>query len=727
MGLADRISRRISTPLFLQSHITECGAACLGSILGYFGIWVSLNELREKCGISRDGSTAAGILRAAKHYGLQGSGKSVELRSLRKMQFPLILFWEFNHFVVLEGISGDRFFLNDPAIGYRAMDSEEFDKGFTGVALQFMPGPEFQQRKGSRRTILHRLSLWLEGAQSAFLWVVLYAVMLPLLCLVVPAMMVVFVDHLLLGGEYWGWSICGLLAGSGILVFWLALLKQKCLARLAVRISVVAGDRCMSKLLRMPLEFFCHRYTSQLTGCMLLIDGLARGLAVHMAGVLTETVMGTVFFLAMLVYDPTVALAVLGIAAMNPAVMCALARSRAAKSYAWQRERELLLGSGQVMLDSAEIMRMRAEDDSFFFRWAGLQCRELTACMRHSELKHAIAAIQILSFPLCQVAVLGLGTVRVMEGELTLGMLVGLHILSIMFLESVTRLTELFRDRQVLETGLQRLEAITELPEPHAPPCVRRIEEGVATVSGRMQLAGYLEMRNVTFGYNPNRPPHIKDFNLTITPGQRVALVGPSGSGKSTISRLISGVHRPWSGQILLDGLPLEQVPKDVLSRSLSLVDQKTFLFSGTVRDNITLWNPAVPDEILTEAARDACIHEDILNRPLGYATPLDERGSNLSGGQRQRIDIARALVDNPALLLLDEATSALDAVTEKAIDDALRRRGVTCLIVAHRLSTIRDADEIIVLDKGVEVQRGTHETLYPDRSGIYRKLIQEE
>ena len=274
---------------------------------------------------------------------------------------------------------------------------------------------------------------------------------------------------------------------------------------------------------------------------------------------------------------------------------------------------------------------------------------------------------------------------------------------------------------------MQRLDDIMEIRED--PRLTRRHEEAkaIATFDGRLRLTGRVDLCGVTFGYNRGRPPLIKDFSLTIKPGQRVAVVGPSGSGKSTLSRLVSGLYQPWSGEILFDGRPGHEIPEEVLSRSLSLVDQHCILFSATVRENITLWNSSFPDDNVIDAARDACIHDDILRRPLGYATRVVEDGGNFSGGQRQRLEIARALVGNPTVLVLDEATSALDAATEKYVDAALRRRGCSCLIVAHRLSTVRDCDEIIVLDKGVAVQRGTHDELMKDETGLYYRLIQEE
>ena len=726
MALRTAPGKRTLTPLFLQSHITECGAACLGSVLAYFGRWVSLNELRDQCGVGRDGSTAAGILRAARHYGLQGSGKTVATSQLSRMGTPLILFWEFNHFVVLEDCDQDRFYLNDPASGRRTVTLEEFTRSFTGVVLELGPGPEFEPG-GAGKGILNMLSSWIGDARGAFAFAALCGLILALFALTTPALLAVFIDQVLIGGEPWGWFLGAALAGSAIVVFWLTWLKHQYLSRLAVRISVFAGNRCISKMLRLPLEFFNHRHTIELTSRMVSIDRISSGLALQFTGLLIEVAMSTIFFAVVLFYDAVIAGTVLCLVLVNLALMHMVATRRSEKSQTLRHESELLLGAGAMMLERVEALRIRAEDDNFFTRWAGLQSREFAAYQRFSELGHILMSLPTLMLTLSHAVVLYIGGTRVVENELTLGLLVGIYILTGMILSPIRRFTEFIDDRQVLETELQRLEDIAELPEP--PALARRQQAGqsVATLNGRLQLTGRVELKNVTFGYSPGHAPLIKNLNLTINPGQRVALVGPSGSGKSTVSRLVSGVFQPWSGEILFDGLPREDIPDEVLSRSLSLVDQNTMLFSGTVRDNITLWNPAIPDEMLAEAARDACIHDFIVSQPLGYSTPINKKGKNFSGGQRQRMDIARALIGNPVLLILDEATSALDAATEEAIDDALRRRGVSCLIIAHRLSTIRDADMIIVLDRGEEVQRGTHESLYSNRQGLYYRLIQAD
>ena len=719
---SDPSKQRVTTPILLQMHATECGAACLGSVLGYFGRWVPLTELREKCEVSRDGSSAASILRASRHYGLECKGLSVRAHQLKMLPLPLILFWQFSHFVVLEGYDDRFFYLNDPATGRRRLSAEEFNKGYSSIALRFKRSDDFNPG-GDRPSLYRQLGTLLSGSWRVLTGVIASGLMLTLLALVVPVSLSVFVDDVLQSQGPWGGLVAALL-GGGVLVYVLSLLKHRFLKRLAVRVSVVGYNRGLSKLLRLPVEFFEHRLVGDLTDRVSSIDRIAKNLTERFLVLLIDMAMSAVLLIAMLAYDVRLALVVLLLALVHGTLAHFLNSFREVRSQAMRREQGLLIGVGMQMLSHADNLRMTGSDDRFFSRWSGQQARELHARQLYSELGSVNMALPGLIALFRSAAILGIGGSLVMAGEMTLGTLVGFYILAEMFLAPVGRFLDFADQRQALETDLQRLQDISRTAED--PVFSRRSPESrsIPTFNGRLQLAGRLELRDVSFGYNKSRPPLIKNFNLVIKPGQRVAVVGPSGSGKSTLARLASGICQPWSGNILLDGHPRDEIPEEVLRRSISMVDQDAVLFSASLRDNITLWNPAVPDEIIIAATRDACIHEEILLRPQGYATLVEEGGANFSGGQRQRLEIARALVGNPTVLVLDEATSALDAATEEYVDDALRRRGVTCLIVAHRLNTVRDCNEIIVLDKGVEVQRGTHDELVADRDGTYYKLV---
>jgi len=719
---SDSLKQRITTPILLQMHASECGAACLGSILAYFGRWVPLTELREKCEVSRDGSSAASLARASRHYGLECNGLSIRAEQLKKLQLPLILFWQFSHFVVLEGFDDGYFYLNDPSTGRRRVTAEEFSKDYSGIALRFKRSGDFKPG-GERPDLLSQLTTLLAGSWSVLAVVIACGFMLTLLALVVPVALSFFVDDVLENHGPWGGLVAALL-GGGVLVYILSLLKHRFLKRLEVRISVIGYNRGVSRLLRLPVEFFEHRLAGDLTDRVSSIDRIAKNLTDQFLVLIIDMAMSAVLLAAMLAYDVLLTLMVLLLALAHGMLLHFLNALRGVRSQAMRREQGLLIGVGMQMLSHADNLRMTGSDDRFFSRWSGHQARELHARQLYSELGSVNTALPGLVAVLRSAVIIGIGGSLVMTGEMTLGALVGFYILAEMFLAPVGRFLEFVDKRQALETDLQRLEDISKTAED--PIYSRRSpeSESIPTFNGRLQLAGQLELQNVTFGFNKSRPPLIQDFSLMIKPGQRVAVVGPSGSGKSTLARLVSGVYQPWSGEILFDGHLRDEIPEEVLRQSISMVDQEIVLFSASLRDNITLWNSAIPDEVIFAASRDAQIHDEILLRPQGYSTVVEEGGVNFSGGQRQRLEIARALVGNPTVLILDEATSALDAATEEYVDDALRRRGVTCLIVAHRLSTVRDCDEIIVLDKGVTVQRGTHDELIADQGGMYYKLV---
>ena len=720
---SDLSKQRITTPILLQMHASECGAACLGSILAYFGRWVPLTELREKCEVSRDGSSAASILRASRHYGLECSGLSMRAAQLKKLQLPLILFWQFSHFVILEGFDDNYFYLNDPSTGRRRLSVEEFNRGYSGLALRFQRGADFSPG-GEQSGLLRQLDTLLDGSWNALSGPVACGFMLTMLTLIVPASLTVFVDDIMANHGAWGGVVAALLGGGG-LVYLLSLLKHRFLKRLSTRISVIGYSRGVSRLLRLPVEFFEHRLVGDLTDRVSSIDRVAKNLTDRFVVLIVDMAMSAVLLIAMLAYDVLLTGIVLLLAAMHGTAAYFLNALRIVQTQAMRREQGLLIGIGMQMLSHADNLRMTGADDRFFSRWSGQQARELRARQACSELGAVNAALPDFVAALRSAAILGVGGSLAMAGDITLGTLVGFYILAEMFLGPIGRFLEFADKRHALVTDLQRIDDISKAAEDPSFDRRNAESESISTFRGRLQLTGRLELRNIAFGFNKSRPPLIENFNLVLNPGQRVAVVGPSGSGKSTLARLVSGVYKPWSGDILFDGHPRNEIPEDVLRQSISMVDQDVVLFSASLRDNITLWNPAIPDEVVFAATRDARIHDEILVRPHGYSTLVEEGGANFSGGQRQRLEIARALVGNPTILVLDEATSALDAATEEEVDEALRRRGVTCLIVAHRLSAVRDCDQIIVLDKGVEVQRGTHDDLIADRNGTYFKLVQ--
>ena len=719
------IGGRLRTPLLLQMEAAECGAACLGIVLAHYGRWVSLAELHDSCDVGRDGCTAEDIVKAADAYGLQVTGWRREVEQLGDLPLPAIIFWRFNHFVVLERISDGWYHINDPSFGHIRVDEDTFDRDFTGVVLVLQPTGEFKPG-GTPPGILVRLWSWLHDFRRALAFAASCGLLLAVPGLALPFLLSVFVDDVLGAGQAdWSGSLIWATAAAGILTYVLNLLQMRSLRKLAVHLSIRQSIRYMTRLFRMSAQFFSQRLAGDLASRMQLIDQVATVGSVQLVGIAIELVMSMAFLALMLALDVPLALAVAGLGLACVVLMRTVTRLRTDHNHRQRREQGLLLGYGMAGLRQIGTIRATASDNDFFARWSGRQARELNARQAFTELGHVTEAFPTLFLMLGLAIVCGVGGLRVMSGDMTVGTLLGFYLVATNFMHPVGRFVQFADLLHTLEADLQRLDDVFNGPLDDTVPDVAENEGQpvIETLDGRLRLAGRLEMRAVTFGFRHNKAPLIEDFSLAIEPGQRVAVVGPSGSGKSTLVLLASGLYQPWHGEVLFDGRRRDEIPRRILSASVAVVSQQPELFQATVRDNLTLWNPSVPDEHVVAAAIDAAIHADIIARPLGYESRVEEGGRNFSGGQRLRLELARALVTNPSILILDEATSSLDTLNEARVDDALRRRGCACLIVAHRLSTVRDADRIIVLDKGRVVQQGVHDELVAEE-GLYRMLV---
>lgn len=717
--------RRLRTPLFPQLDASECGAACLGAVLAHYGRWEPIEALRAACGVGRDGSTAADIVRAAAQHGLEAKGWRKEVHELAGMRLPAVLYWEFNHFVVLEGIRRGSYCLNDPANGRRVVDAEKFSQAFTGVVLELSPGPDFR-KSGRPPRIRTLLGPWLRHERRPLTFVAMCSLLLAAPGLMLPLLLGLFVDHFLSGrSPSWGASLAAVAAGAGAATYVLVQLQQRVIFKLAIRLSVVHAEGLMSHLFRLPTRFFANRFAGDLTSRVQRVDAVAAGVAGQLVGIVVELVVGVLFLVFVAVFDPLLAVVVAALGAASAAVLRVVSRQHSDENRQLHREQALLLGLEASALRNMDVLRATANEDAFFVDWAGHQARELVARQKFRELGHVVASLPTLFLWLGGAAVLGLGGARVISGAMTLGELMAVYMLAAGFLRPVGRFVQAADGIRILEADLQRVNDVLNAPPDPALAGRDVADEGtVATLGGRLRLAGGLELRGVTFGHQSGRAPLIEDLSLRIEPGQRVALVGPSGSGKSTLLKLISGEYTPWSGEILFDGVAREHIPRRIITRSVSIVDQQIFLFAGTIRDNLSLWNPTIADRQMVAAATDALIHDEIMSRAGGYESQVEEEGRNFSGGQRQRLEIARALVDDPSVLILDEGTSSLDALSELRIDDNLRRRGCTCVMAAHRLSTIRDCDQIVVIERGVQVQLGIHAELIEDEAGLYSRLV---
>jgi NHLM bacteriocin system ABC transporter peptidase/ATP-binding protein len=715
----------VRTPTVLQMEAVECGAAALAMVLAYHKRLVPLEELRAACGVSRDGSKANNVLKAARQYGLTAKGYKKEPDELRRLPVPMIVHWNFNHFLVLEGFRKGRAYLNDPARGPTSVPEAEFDQAYTGVALVFEPGEEFRPG-GDRRGLAGALRRRLAASHTALLYALLVGLALVIPGLVAPTFSRVFVDDVLVKGMT-AWLrpllfVMGLCAAVTAGLTWV---QQQHLLRFETKLSIDTSGRFFWHVLKLPVDFFNQRYAGEIANRVGLNDKVARLLAGDVASTALN-VLVIVFYAALMVqYD--VLLTALGVvmASLNIAALRYVSRRRVDLNQQLGQDRGKAMGTAMSGLQTIESLKAGGAEADFFARWAGQQAKVVNAEQQLQLQTQLLSAVPPLLLALSTALILGVGGARVMEGVLTMGMLVTFQALMNSFIAPVNRTVNLGATLQEVRGDMNRLDDVLRAAQDPAANAAADAAPPAAG-AGTAKLTGHLELRGVTFGYNRLDGPLVQGLSLELRPGSRVALVGGSGCGKSTIAKLVCGLYEPWAGEILFDGAPRAEVPRDVMTRSFAAVDQEIFLFEGTVRDNVTLWDATLAEADVVRAAEDAAIHDDITARAHGYGGTAEEGGRNFSGGQRQRLEIARALAVNPTIMVLDEATSALDPATEQLIDDNLRRRGCTCLIVAHRLSTIRDCDEIIVLERGRVIQRGTHEQLSA-AAGHYRDLIAAE
>jgi NHLM bacteriocin system ABC transporter peptidase/ATP-binding protein len=715
---------RVRTPTVLQMEAVECGAAALAIVLAHYGRWVPLEELRVACGVSRDGSKASNMVKAARTYGLDAKGFKREPQSLRAVRPPMILHWNFNHFVVLEGIRKGRVHLNDPGTGPRTVSEEELDQAFTGVVLTFQPGPDFAKR-GEPPRLVPALKSRLAGTRAALVFVLLAGLALAIPGLVVPVFSKVFLDSVLLEGRHeWLPPLLLAMGCAAVLLGALTWLQQSYLLRLETRMAVGGSSRFLWHVLRLPAEFFTQRFAGDISSRVAINDRVAQLLSRDLATNALGVLMIAFFAVLLFQYDAVLTLVGIAVVSLNVAALKYVSRRRVDGNRRLVQDQGKLLGTAIGGLQTIETLKATGGESDLFARWAGYQAKVVNGRQELERYTQMLDAVPALLSALNSALILGIGGVRVMNGGLSVGGLVAYQLLMAAFIAPVTRLVSLGGRLQMVEGDMNRLDDVLRYRVD--PGAAGGLDDEMPAEGTPVKLAGRLELRNVSFGYSRLDPPLIAGLTLMLKPGSRVALVGGSGSGKSTLARLVTGLYQPWEGEILFDGRPRAAIPPAVLAGSLATVDQNVFLFEGTVRENLTLWDSTVPLPEVVAAAKDACIHEDVAARPGGYDSPVEEGGANWSGGQRQRLEIARALVGRPSILVLDEATSALDPTTESRIDESLRRRGCTCLLIAHRLSTIRDADEILVLDRGKVVQRGTHDELRAVE-GPYSRLISSE
>ena len=705
------------TPTILQHEATECGAACLAMVLAYHGRWVSLEEVRYAAGVSRDGTKASNIIKAAALYGLVGSGVSYQSADLGAMALPVIVFWNFDHFVVVEGRRGDRVLINDPAVGPRSVTSAEFDQAFTGIVLSFVPGPDFAPG-GRPPSAVAGIGQRLSSFHNPIAAIVLAGFLLLVPGLAIPGLQRAFTDFYLIAGlsQWLKWLLGGVVAAA-VLRMLLVWLQQLSLSQFNVRLGLVSNGRFLWHVLHMPMNFFAQRNSGELASRAGLGDrlsGLMSGsLLIAFVNLLAITVYGAV----MLSYDLLLTSMVVGFALINVSLLIMMTRRMS------DSQRRMLQEEGRLQallyqgFASIESFRASGTEDVFFRRWAGAHAKFISAEQAMVRWRRLLNNFVAALTTVTGIGVVLIGGLRVMEGTVTIGMLVAFQTLMSNFNSPVASFVGLSAQLQDARGYVDRLDDVLR----------QKIDPLFAeqrTILPLTRLHGRLTIEQLQFGHSGVSLPLFRNLNLTVAPGTRVALVGRSGSGKSTLARLLVGLALPQQGRVLLDAVPIESLDNPVLRSALAYVDQSITLFPGTIRDNITMWDATSTEERMVQAAKDAALHEIVAARPNAYDSVVDDEGRNFSGGERQRLAIARALATDPAILVLDEATSALDAMAEKAILDNIRRRGCTCILISHRLSAVRDCDEIVVLDQGAIVEQGRHVKLI-GHSGVYRRLVE--
>lgn len=714
--------KSVRTPTVLQMEAVECGAAALAMVLGHYGRHVPLEELRIACGVSRDGSRASNILKAARSYGLQAKGMQMEPAALAGVRPPAILFWEFNHYVVHDGMGrrlGRRgVHINDPDKGRRFVSMEDFDTSFTGVVLVFEPGDGFR-RGGRKPGVLRSVPARLRGTTGTLVAALLASLLLVAVGAALPALSRTYIDMYLVGRQT---SLLGVLfasmAAMVALTAVLTGLQQANLLRGRVISSTLSSARFFRHLLRLPVTFFGQRSPADLVQRLQSNDAVAETLARDLTAFGVDGVVVVLYALLLWTYDPQLTVVGVLVALLNVVAMRIVVRLRATRTQKLRADSARLTNTSYTGIQLIETMKATGGENGYFRRWAGQHAITLEEQQRLGVPSAVLAVVAPTLATLNSALILWIGGLRAVEGHISIGMLVAFQALVTRFTAPITRLNGMASRIQDFAADVARLKDVENFPadglytRPEPPASTRR-------------LRGHVTLENIAFGYSPLDKPLLTGFSLSVGPGSQVALVGGSGSGKSTVSRLIAGLYSPWEGVIRIDGRRLDEIPRGALAASVSFVDQEVFLFEGTVRDNVALWDPSITDEAVVDALKDAQLYDVVARRPGGVHGRVEQDGRNFSGGQRQRLEIARALVRRPSVLVLDEVTSALDAETEQLIIDGLRRRGCACVVIAHRLSTVRDSDEIVVLDHGTVVERGRHEELVA-RGGAYAELVKE-
>ena len=715
-------------PMVMQMEALECGAATLAMVLAYYGKWLPLEQVREACGVSRDGSSASSLLKAARAYGMEANGYRVSVEALEGMQ-PAILHWNFNHFVVFRGFKGNHAYINDPALGPMELTMDDFRRSFTGVALELKPTNDFQP-EGAPVSILSYVKKYLNGAREAFWLTFVFSLLAAFVAISVPLFTNIFFDEILSGrNRDWSTTFITAMGAVALFSFMLEFLKDKYSLRIAGSLALKGNVGFLQHLLHLPMAFYAMRYVGDLQQRQHLNERITKSLVDVLAPQLINIALLVLYLILMVSYSLTLSLIGVLAALFNLALIQWFALKRVNLIRTTEQSEGRYFSATVSCIDNMESIKAAGAETGFFSYWSGLWAQKFNRANDADDQEIRMGVVPILITGLVDAAVLILGALFILKGELTIGMLMAFQGFMASFITPVSEVVGASQRIIEMRSQMERVDDVMRYDsglrdESLGLRDVTPTDDSHSTPSGK--LGGDVELRHVTFGYSKMQPPLIEDFSLHIEPGRSIAIVGSSGCGKSTLAKLITGLYKPWSGEVLFDGRNIESISSEEFTNSVAAIDQNIVLFDDTVAQNIRMWDHSIEDFTMMMACNDAQIRNDIVSRPEGFATRLVKGGQNFSGRQRQRMEIATALAKEPVVLIMDEATSALDPKTEDEVMQSVRMMGPTLVIVAHRLSTIRDCDEIIVMDQGHIVQRGTHDELLT-QPGLYQDLMNNE
>lgn len=708
---------KVKVPVVMQLEETECGAASLCMVLAYYNKWIPIEEVRGMCGVSRDGSTAGNIMRAARYYGLSAAGFRISTDALaEKCSFPCIAFINRSHFVVLCGVKKGYVFVNDPGRGNCKYTLEEFGRFFSSIIIEFSPTESFEP-SGKPKSMLSFVKKRLKGTGLAIAFTAITGIIAALISLISPAFSRVFIDYLLPGNNSrWVLPFMIILAVFNVVQIVMTAIQAVYSRRVNGKMAVVGNSEFMWKILKMPIGFFSQRRAADIQQRQASNATIASTLINTFAPLLLNSCMMVFYLAVMLKYSWMLTLVGLASMAISTVVSQLISAKRVNITRVSMKDSANLASTTVLGIDMIENLKASGAENGFFTRWAGIQANANAQQVKFAKTDIYLSMIPQFISSLANYIILLQGVWFIMYGDFTVGKVMAFQGFLGAFMAPALTLVSAGQTLQEMRTNMERIEDVMEYPDEDI--FAKEKSEDIYE-----KLSGKVEMKDVSFGYDKLKDPLIKGFDMHLEPGKSVAIVGDSGCGKSTVAKLISGLYGQWSGEILFDGKPLSQITKSEFRASLAVVDQDITLFEDTIAENIRLWDESIDEFDIIQAAKDAQFHEDVIQRPHGYRCKLTEDGKDLSGGQRQKLEIARVLATHPSILIMDEATSALDAKTEYEVVKAVKSRNISCIMIAHRLSTIRSCDEIIVMEKGEIKGRGTHEELL-ENNQLYQNLV---